>query len=197
MNVENYTGEPCSLSEVFARQKELKFAFEPDAKELFENFDIDVYEDQEQFKRYCWRITEELCEANEALISGEWKHFLEEIIDGFNFLVELIMLYGWGPSDVTGLPEDVKEPESVKSKDLRDDIFTIIYSLGLTANLLKNRQWRQSQHLTDLFVFERRLKGSWLNYMLLFERCGLGPREITKLYDRKNKVNKFRINTNY
>ena len=197
MNVENYTGEPCSLSEVFARQKELKFAFEPDAKELFENFDIDVYEDQEQFKRYCWRITEELCEANEALISGEWEHFLEEAIDGFNFLVELLLLYGWDSSDVESLPEDVEEPGRISVEDVQEDIFQVIYSLGITANLLKNRQWRQSQHLTDLFIFERRLMKTWANYNKLFRRCALDSDKITTLYDRKNKVNKFRINTNY
>ena len=53
MNIEDYNGQPCPLEEIFRRQKELKFKFEPEAKELLDNFDIDVYEDQEQFKRYC------------------------------------------------------------------------------------------------------------------------------------------------
>ena len=67
MNIENF--EPLkgiTIKDVFEKQKELEFLYEPKAKEVFDNFDIDCLSDQEEFKKYCWRITEELCEALEA-----------------------------------------------------------------------------------------------------------------------------------
>lgn len=194
MNIEDYKGQPCTLEEVFARQRELKFKFEPDSEELFKNFDIDVYEDQEQFKRYCWRVTEELCEAHEAWLKNDRNHFYEEIIDGFNFLVELMLLYGWTEKDVDPLPTLCTQKGW---NDLPRVLFSEIYAIGLTANLLKNRQWRQSQYMTDLLMFERRLKSAWTMYLDIFIESGLSSMDVTVLYDRKNKVNNFRIETNY
>ena len=93
MNIENYKPiEGLSFDDVFQKQKELVFLYEPEAKEIFDNFDIDCYTDQEEFKKYCWRVTEELCEALEALDKNEETHVYEELLDGFNFMMELYSL---------------------------------------------------------------------------------------------------------
>lgn len=189
MNIKDFKPFEIDFPGIFKLQKELKFLFEPESKEVFENFDIDSHEDQEIFKRYCWRITEELTEALEDFKNKE--HYREELIDGFNFLIELYLLYGWEYPDIE-ISDFV-----VKKKPTRDFILDVIYSLGISANCLKNRQWRQSQYMVDLLIFEKRLKEVWRKYIELLYRSGLDFDDISKLWSLKYQVNKFRINSNY
>lgn len=190
MNIKNFTPRLYTFTEIFAKQKEIKFQYEPESKEIFAQFDIDTFEDQEIFKKYCWRITEELMEALEDQKNED--HFREELIDGFNFMVELYLLYGWTWDD----------REFISDKELdftqpHDQILKIIYQLGITANLLKNRQWRRSQYLVDIYLFEPRLKQIWVEYMRLFYCLGMDNTEIKSLWSLKYQVNLFRLQTNY
>lgn len=190
MNIENYKPiEGLSFDDVFQKQKELVFLYEPQAKEIFDNFDIDCYTDQEEFKKYCWRVTEELCEALEALDKNEETHVYEELLDGFNFMMELYSLYGFSEKDIDYTKREMHG-------DIRKDIIDLIESLGLTANCLKNRAWRQSQYLVDLYVFEKRLKETFNIYLNLL-RTKLSDEEILRIWSLKYQVNLFRINTKY
>lgn len=188
MNIENFKPILYDFPTVFDKQKELKFLFEPSSKKTFQNFDIDVYEDQEIFKRYCWRITEELMEALED--KQNENHFKEEIIDGFNFLIELYLMYGWNFDDLPCV-------ESLNKGNIEEKILNIVYQLGITANCLKNRQWRQSQYLVDLYIFEPRLKDIWNKYWDLFFSMGLNSNDVLGLWSLKYQVNLFRIKSNY
>lgn len=190
MNIENFKPKYYSLKEIFQKQKEIKFLYEPGAKEIFEFFDIDTYEDQETFKRYCWRITEELMEALED--RRNIKHFQEELIDGYNFLIELYLLYGWTEEDMDKTPIEWRQYETIESV-----ILEIIYQIGITANLLKNREWRRSEYLVDLYLFEPRFKKIWYNYMKLFDLLGMDEKKVSELWSLKYQVNLFRIRTNY
>lgn len=62
--------------------------------------------DQQYLKDFAWRITEEIGEAMNTLKNKPWKqtemttdedHFREELIDGFHFYVELLILTGFTP----------------------------------------------------------------------------------------------------
>lgn len=62
--------------------------------------------DQQYIKDFAWRITEEVGEAMNCLKNKPWKqtemqtdveHFIEELIDGFHFYVELLILIGLDP----------------------------------------------------------------------------------------------------
>lgn len=191
MNIQNFTPFEPSWEEIFQMQRELKFMYEPEAKELFENFDIDCFEDQELFKKYCWRITEELTEAEEAHFKDGKDHIQEELIDAMNFSIELMLLYGW----------DYHQFETVPSSSFGEGILNqtgaTIYSLGLTANCLKNRQWRRSQYLVDLLVFERRFKKFLACGYRLLRQFFSSDEEIRRAWSLKYQVNKFRIETNY
>ena len=189
MNIENFDPIKYSMDEIFERQKEIKFQYEPESQAIFEHFDIDTFEDQETFKKYCWRITEELTEALEDQQNRD--HFKEELIDGFNFLIELCLLYGWNFDDVKSC--DIV----ITTAPVREYILEVIYQLGITANCLKNRQWRQSQYLVDLYIFEQRFKYVWVNYMKLFARIGMDEEEVAILWSLKYQVNLFRLNSNY
>lgn len=193
MNIQNYTPFELTWREIFEKQKELKFMYEPEAKELFENFDIDCFEDQELFKKYCWRITEELTEMEEAHFKEKDSkdHIQEELIDALNFSIELMLLYGWTE----------KNYETVPSSHFGNGILNrtgaTIYALGLTANCLKNRQWRRSQYLVDLLIFEKRFKKFLAaGYRQLIETFG-SDLAIRKAWSLKYQVNLFRIQTNY
>ena len=191
MNIQNFEPFTPTWAEIFEKQKELKFMYEPEAKELFENFDIDCFEDQELFKKYCWRITEELTEALEAHFKDGIDHIQEELIDAMNFSIELMLLYGW----------DYKQFEPVPSPGfglgIINQVSSTIYSLGLTANCLKNRQWRRSQYLVDLLIFERGFKKFLAGGYRLLRQFFESDEEIRQAWSLKYQVNLFRIQSNY
>lgn len=188
MNIEDFKPIRYSLETIFEKQKEIKFLYEPEARDIFTHFDIDTYEDQEIFKRYCWRITEELMEALEDRKNEN--HFREELIDGFNFLIELYLLYGWNLKD---LPQSIQ----LTTGTIDEKVLKVVYQLGITANLLKNRQWRQSQYLVDLYIFEDRFRKIWELYLNIFYHLGMSIDEVCDLWSLKYQVNLFRINSNY
>ena len=70
---------------------------------------LDDRHDQLFLKDFAWRITEELGEAMNCLKNKPWKqtemetdkeHFIEEIIDGFHFYIELMQWIGLTPDKV-------------------------------------------------------------------------------------------------
>ena len=79
---------------------------------------------------------------------------------------------------------------------LKMNMLDIIKKIGLTANCLKNRQWRQSQYLVDLYVFEKRFKEVFNAYINLL-RTKMTDQEIIDCWSLKYQVNLFRINTKY
>ena len=184
MNIQNYRPFSPSWTEIFHKQRELKFLYEPEAKELFENFDIDCFEDQELFKKYCWRITEELVEAEEAGIKKE--------------VIELALLYGWNPAEI------IKDSRTIRrnlpyfgEEGLLAEVAEVIYPLGLSANCLKNRQWRRSQYLVDLLIFEKNLKTFFFTEYYMLRRFFGSDEKIRQVWSLKYQVNLFRIQTNY
>lgn len=193
MNTQDFKPFAKSWDEIYALQGELQLMYRPYFKERIANFDINTLEDQELFKKLCWQIVEELAEAKDAIeeeLDGE--HFDEELIDAFNFTLELYQLYGMAPSFDWTLPKWAQD-----SEDFAGGMLTLIGNIGMTANCLKNREWRQSQYLVDLVVFENRLKGIWTSFVTMFEHLGLSESRVKELWSLKYQVNLFRINSNY
>lgn len=193
MNTQDFKPFTESWEEIYALQGELQLMYRPYFKERIANFDINTLEDQELFKKLCWQIVEELAEAKEAIeeeLDGE--HFDEELIDAFNFTLELYQLYGMTPSFDWTLPKGAQD-----SEDFAGDVLTLIGNIGMTANCLKNREWRQSQYLVDLVVFEDRLKEIWTSFVTMFEHLGLSENRVKELWSLKYQVNLFRIKSKY
>lgn len=193
MNTQDFKPFTKSWEEIYALQGELQLMYRPYFKERIANFDINTLEDQELFKKLCWQIVEELAEAKEAIeeeLDGE--HFDEELIDAFNFTLELYQLYGMAPSFDWTLPKGAQD-----SEDFAGDVLTLIGNIGMTANCLKNREWRQSQYLVDLVVFEDRLKEIWTSFVTMFEHLGLSENRVKELWSLKYQVNLFRIKSKY
>lgn len=193
MNTQDFKPSIKSWEEIYSRQGELQLMYRPYFKERIANFDINTLEDQELFKKLCWQIVEELAEAKDAI---EWElddeHFDEELIDAFNFTLELYQLYGMAPSFDWTLPKGAQD-----SEDFAGDMLTLIGNIGMAANCLKNREWRQSQYLVDLVVFEDRLKEIWTSFVTMFEHLGLSENRVKELWSLKYQVNLFRIKSKY
>lgn len=189
-NINNYTIR--DWNEIFTLQTKINEKFEDTYKEKCKNFDISYYKDQEFFKHYCWCITEELCESLEALEDVKDDHLKEELIDALNFTIQLYVLYGWNYNKL----KDIKIDDT-SNFNIKELILKVIYQLGMTANCLKNRIWRESQYLVDLYIFEDRFKNIWKYMIEIFYNLNISDMEIRKLWDLKYQVNLFRIESKY
>lgn len=194
MNTQDFKPFIKSWEEIYALQGELQLMYRPYFKERIANFDINTLEDQELFKKLCWQIVEELTEAMEAAREPDDEHLAEELIDAFNFMLELYQLYGMTPPLDWTLP---KWAQIMKVEFWSADMLALIGTIGMTANCLKNREWRQSQYLVDLVVFENRLKSIWTAFIVVLYHAGLSETQVKELWSLKYQVNLFRIKSKY
>lgn len=194
MNTQDFKPFIKSWEEIYALQGELQLMYRPYFKERIANFDINTLEDQELFKKLCWQIVEELTEAMEAAEEPDDEHLAEELIDAFNFMLELYQLYGMTPPLDWTLP---KWAQIMKVEFWSADMLALIGTIGMTANCLKNREWRQSQYLVDLVVFENRLKSIWTAFIVVLYHAGLSETQVKELWSLKYQVNLFRIKSKY
>ena len=195
MNTQDFKPFIKSWEEIYALQGELQLMYRPYFKERIANFDINTLEDQELFKKLCWQIVEELTEAMEAKDKNEKDHVLEELIDAFNFMLELYQLYGMAPDFAWGHTYGFRK--DIADENFEENILELIKTIGLAANCLKNREWRQSQYMVDLVVFEDRLKWIWTYFVIMFEHLGLSETRVKELWSLKYQVNVFRIKSKY
>ena len=202
MNIENYKPiENLTFKQIYDLQREIKFLYEPESVEIFKNFDLDTLEDQETFKRYSWRIVEELTEALDAKEKKEGDHVSEELIDGLNFLMELYHLVGIPFEHLDQnrifILDHFFWSEGRKTNLIEALILQFIKKLGMVANLLKNRTWRNSQYLVDLHVFNREFLILWVYYFKILATAGMSYKSVKDLWSLKYQVNLFRIESNY
>lgn len=177
--------------------------------DLLESLDtnIDTANGQKWIKDFAWRVTEELTEAQEALIMWEEKcaeadengdgavmaeandylqHYVEELIDALHFLTELTLIAGYKSDFVPMAPANcalIKWGE-------------VVYQMGLMCNCLKNKPWKQTQMLTDRTKFEGYLKGAWVSLLTILGNR-ISEEQIYLYYFKKNEVNQFRIRSKY
>lgn len=195
MNTQDFKPFIKSWEEIYALQGELQLMYRPYFKERIANFDINTLEDQELFKKLCWQIVEELTEAMEAKDKNEKDHVLEELIDAFNFMLELYQLYGMAPDFAWGHTYGFRK--DIADENFEENILELIKTIGLAANCLKNREWRQSQYMVDLVVFEERLWNIWAMFAMLFRSIGVTEDKVRELWSLKYQVNLFRIKSKY
>lgn len=195
MNTQDFKPFIKSWEEIYALQGELQLMYRPYFKERIANFDINTLEDQELFRKLCWQIVEELTEAMEAKDKNEKDHVLEELIDAFNFMLELYQLYGMAPDFAWGHTYGFRK--DIADENFEENILELIKTIGLAANCLKNREWRQSQYMVDLVVFEERLWNIWAMFAMFFGSIGVTEDKVRELWSLKYQVNLFRIKSKY
>lgn len=220
------TKENDMLDLLFARQHYLAEKYLPIEKEngLLQTEDIPVdindRKAQARLKDFAWRVSEELYEATDALITHQdnINHFLEEMIDALHFFLELNILCGIDPQKIKeyfALPDDVDKlfslhhlvmnlPFAQNNVDIQyiPDaclIYTTIgQPIGNAMNKLKNKPWKQSHMVTEYDQFIDCLIPAWVGFFrVLGLKHGLTAEQIFTLYFKKSEVNKFRIRSNY
>ena len=206
MNTTNYDPiRGLTWEKVFSLQESIMYRYEPQllGKQVaMGGFDINTLEDQELVKKFIGRITEELCEAREAWGILHCPHFLdterqlaghvvEELVDAFNFFIELHILIG------AKFDENTFEI-GIRKRNPSFEWERVVYWLGMASNKLKNRGWRSSQYLVDIGPFSTCLAEATKAFGELFAYCGL-PHEgaVLETWSLKYQVNLFRLETKY
>lgn len=199
-----YLGD-SSFKEIFKKQKVIFEMYMKHEKTSVEDFDINVYSDQQTLKDFLQiRFIEEITEATADVHHED--HFLEEIVDAFNFLVEAYIIYGW---DYKDLPEwkniyqndSRKGPIAIEVQSqapyFGTQFYQVVQAVGNACNLLKNRPWRQSQYLVDLLEFEKLFKSIWSEFNALCDGVGITKKMIYETWSLKYQVNIYRLKTKY
>lgn len=211
--------EGDKLEIIFAEQRKLmeKYHDIENASGLLQTPDIpvDLHNalGQARLKDFAWRITEELCEALDAISHGGpgGDHAREEIADAFHFLVEFAILVGITSSSAYYFHTEIDNPNldkldilfeartSITTKPPNPSlhVMSFIRSLGMTCHTLKNKPWKQTQILTDIDEFYQRFLEVIKQFIDICIAFGLNSDSLFDLYFRKNRVNQFRQRSKY
>lgn len=168
------------------------------------DFSIDCAEDQMKFKDMMQiRFIEELTEATEAMVrENNIEHFMEEISDSLNFFLSGYIMLG---KTLRELPE-IKISDSTSIYDnnkmlslneLSKIFYPVIYQVGKTCNLLKNRPWSQSNYLCSLTDFNREINILWCEFWEMINKLNISKTDLLDIFWKKVEVNKFRMRTGY
>lgn len=206
------------IAAIFKMQQELMLKYEPmEARRglLIPHapFHIDEFAVQNRIKDMFWRATEEVAEAFEefdtpGMSISRWRekwdndvairHFFEELADSLHFLTEASIYANLNvPDDFIKNYIDMGDLAHNNADSLRLLAFRFVHQLGLAANCLKNKPWKQSQMPTDESKFKANLVTAWSRFGFLWGACGATLEDLYILYARKNLVNQFRQRSNY
>lgn len=172
---------------------------------------IDDAKLQHFLKDMFWRTTEELAEAYECVdsIDSEWRfkidsdanirHFFEELADAMHFLIEasVYVQISYASIDAIWNSQKAAVTKPLDVSLVSRDVLAIVMRLGLSANCLKNKPWKETQMPTDLIVFRQKLLKAWESVCLMWHNLGCDIDELYVLYKKKNTVNLFRQRTKY
>ena len=76
-------------------------------------------------------------------------------------------------------------------------MWDVTYHLNIARNFLKNKPWKQSQMMTNEGAYQEEIVKAFILMMGLFLAMGISPEILYFLYFKKNRVNKFRIESKY
>lgn len=139
--------------------------------------------------------------------NSEIRHFFEEIIDALHFLTEATIL-----SDMTDqskkdihnsfgeifvLGKKVYNKASFRKNEIKLFCYEVIQNIGLAANCLKNKPWKQTPMGTDQNKFRVHLHLAWETFFNFWRSLNADDNDLYTLYFKKNTVNQFRQRSNY
>ena len=161
--------------------------------------DINTKETQIWVKDFLWRVTEELMEAYEAYSDGDNEHYLEELSDALHFYLEVFILIDHYPRFDDVLLETMisRAPDDI-SDSIGDLMLLVVYHMGLAANFLRNKKWKQTQVFVDKDRFYEELDLGFYDLIDLLIVSGIGCKyDLLNLYYKKFQVNQFRQRSRY
>ena len=177
---------------------------------------------QYRIKDFFWRFTEEIAEAMEVRDSvcrhgvenypwsQEWdkqpdvRHFFEELSDALHFLAEITMVCGIRANTLGDMCEEKFCNKQINvgvsgfsHSVLSYDAAEVIFEIGLAANLLKNKPWKNTHMPTDIHKFRSHVIITWRRFIELWLNLGCERNFIYTIYIKKSRVNEWRQQTNY
>ena len=206
VNVNTYTADdkPTDvLEKIFEKQKELMDLYW--TKPVGE--DIDTLKGSQEIRRYSKYAVEELAEAYESYRDHCQKldiHTHEELIDSIHFYVEKLLIsnltykkilfYLWFKDS----EEFWKHIEMLTAEDsVEESLWRATYWINIPDNRLRNKEWKNEQLPTNRDLFYKENAEWFLFYITCLNQLWLNADLLREYYSRKNKVNHFRINSNY
>lgn len=153
-------------------------------------------------KKMIYRTIEELAESyqsifdpenNAVIVDGIDVHKSEELADALHFFLELFVVWGIGPEFLELAYKEYKYEE----KSVIEAYWMATYRLGMIGQCCHNKPWKQSEVPVDIPLIRQCLKDAFFALLDVFRVNGNSDEQIYSLYTRKNKVNHFRINSNY
>lgn len=206
VNVNTYTAEtkPTDvLEKIFEKQKELMDLYW--TKPVGE--DIDTLKGSQEIRKYSKYAVEELAEAYESY-RDHWKvldiHTHEELIDSIHFYVEKLLISNLTYKkilfylEVKDSEEFWKRVQMLTAKDsVEESLWRATYWINIPDNRLRNKEWKKEQLPTNRDMFYKENAIWFLAYIVCMNQLWLDQNLLWEYYSRKNKVNHFRINSNY
>ena len=209
---------------IFAKQRELMAEYEEIEAKMGvpvpkAPWHIDNVLVQYRIKDMFWRTVEEVAEALEVIPSFEYwrerwakdsvlRHFFEELADALHFLVEATILArpaGYENDDSLweeaqfGCAATLDSWPYAMTNSQRVQVLAskFVWQLGLAANCLKNKPWKQTQMETDVTRFAANLQAAWLRFFHIWQGVGASLEMLYILYHKKHAVNVFRQGSKY
>lgn len=190
------------ITDIFNKQRELMEKYEHiEADNGFRQpfaipVDINFNHDQARLKDFAWRITEEMAEAIEQLLSGNWDAAREELADVLHFMSELTILLG-REELIEDLVNDFAKSKPSRMFEPLTQYGLITYHLSMTMHELKNKPWKQSHRPTNEEKFDEYYKLFWNNYLDLCINVGMNIPQLFEEYMKKHQVNVDRQKSGY
>lgn len=217
MNIDDVDGEVTikNIFDMFNKQKQLMSKYDKIEAALGATvpeppYSLDSRAVQYRLKDLFWRVTEELAEAMEATESigrprlEDWRtlwstrpyirHYFEELADALHFLVEATVISNKPAGEIEMVFANRVAPPLDSVSGLH---WEIVYRLGIAANCLKNKPWKQTEVPTDCLKYDSYLTEAWKCLRDLFTKLGFELSDILYLYEKKNVVNSWRQDTQY
>lgn len=164
---------------------------------------------QERIKHLFWCVTEEIGEALEKRMdyhfwqerweaSPDIRHFFEELADAVHFLVEASIIAGMDPKNLTATCYHA-DLQTVFTYDgsVRTNLGEVIFSMGLAANFLKMKAWKQTDMPTDIPRFNYAMYEVWHSFFKVWLQLEATLPDLYTMYFKKNRVNQFRQESKY
>lgn len=79
----------------------------------------------------------------------------------------------------------------------RSPLWDITFALNISRNCLKNKPWKQSGVMTNETLYQSKLVEAFVYMMGYYSLLGMTSHDVYYLYFKKNRVNQFRIKSNY
>lgn len=100
------------------------------------------------------------------------------------------------PTQLRYLPGARKYSDNVIDLSARL-LWAVTYHINISRNCLKNKPWKQSGVMTDETLYQSKVVEAFMYMMTYFSSIGISSSQVYYMYFKKNRVNQFRITSNY